>query len=113
MSAVGMNRVGDLLPRGYLIRRVNRRCPGVAEPRRRGRSAFGNDQSGCGTLRVVLDGNFRRNGSGVGAATRHRRHDHTVSRFESVDAAGSKKVDVWHLVFSVHLLKLRIAFAIG
>ena len=53
------------------------------------------------------------NPSRIGAAARHRRHDHTVSRFESVDAAGSEKIYVWHRVFSVICGSQVFVFAIG
>lgn len=79
-AAAGVDRVGDRLPAGDLLGRVQAGRVEVALPDRRRLGTLRDDQAGTGALRVVGRHQLGRAATRpVRPAARHRRHHHPVA----------------------------------
>src|ERR1700722_14680482 len=86
-----MDRVGYPSPGIYLRFRVDPGLMNVAMATGGRRCAFGNDQSGCGALRIIGHRHCRGREIFVAPGARHRRHDDAVWQCASAKLELSKK----------------------
>jgi len=90
-ASSGMNGLDDFFPSGDLFRGVDAGGVGVAVAERRDRSCFGNDQSGRGSLAIVLGIQFVRDVARGGSAPGERSHQDPVGKVEGSQLKRGKK----------------------
>ncbi len=86
-----MNGLDNFFPSGDLFGGVDAGCVGVAVAERRDRSCFGNDQSGRGSLAIVLGIQFVRDIACRGSAPGEGSHQNPMGEVEGSELKRGKK----------------------
>jgi hypothetical protein len=90
-ASSGMNGLDDFFPSGDLFRGVDAGGVGVAVAERRDRGCFGNDESGRGSLVIVLGIQFVRDVACRGPAPSEGSHQNPMGEVKGPELKGSEK----------------------
>jgi hypothetical protein len=96
VSALGVNRLGDLFPAGHLLGGVDAGGVRIAIAVGGDGGCLGDDEDGRGALGLILDVEFMRHMTLGSPATRERRHEDPVWQGEGAEMDGSEEVGLGH-----------------